>query len=144
MNSYAESKQALHTGLCSEWAFSGYNEIQAPRERYALIDYDGSRDLLHFRSMYDLAEAYRGWIEESLQEASHLRDGKWMESVAVGTEAFVAASKENLGIKARGREVVGGDGSYELREPPAPYSCISEHENAVLRLQNAYLWKDIG
>ena len=25
----------------SEWTFTGYNEIQAPRERYALIDYEG-------------------------------------------------------------------------------------------------------
>ena len=25
----------------SEWTFTGYNEIQAPRERYGLIDYEG-------------------------------------------------------------------------------------------------------
>src|SRR4030042_5927310 len=66
----------------SEWAFSGYNEIEAPRERYALIDYGGLRDLLDFRSMSDLAEAYRGWVEEAVKEINHLRDGKWTESVA--------------------------------------------------------------
>jgi putative transposase len=58
----------------SKWAFSEYNEIQAPRERYTLIDYEGLRNLLGFRSMYDLGEAYRGWVEESVQEGSHFRD----------------------------------------------------------------------
>src|SRR4030043_2134088 len=40
----------------SEWAFSGYNEIQAPRERYALIDYEGLARLLDIGSMPGLAE----------------------------------------------------------------------------------------
>jgi putative transposase len=74
----------------SEWMFSGYNEIQAPRGRYALIDYQALRDLLDFRSMDELAKAYRGWVEESLREVSCFRDGKWTESVAVGSEEFVA------------------------------------------------------
>jgi hypothetical protein len=66
------------------------------------------------------------------------RDGKWTESVAVDTEAFVPATKEKLGIKAKRREVVGGDGSYELREPPAPYNGVLGHENAVLMPQVTY------
>ena len=126
----------------SEWAFSGYNEIQAPRERYALIDYEGLRNLLDFRSMDDLAEAYRGWVEESEQEGSHFRDEKWTESVAVGSEAYVTETKEKLGFKAKGREVIGGDGSYELREAPASYKSILGHENGGLRLENTYFWDD--
>jgi putative transposase len=128
-------------GHPSEWAFSGYNEIQAPHQRYALIDYEGLRELLNFRGMGDLAEAYRGWVEESLS-AGDPRDGKWTESVAVGTEAFVTATKEKLGVKVKGREVIGGDGSYELRESPAPYKAILGHENNVLRFENTYFWDD--
>jgi hypothetical protein len=30
----------------SEWSFSGYNEIQEPRSRYALIDYEKLQNLL--------------------------------------------------------------------------------------------------
>jgi putative transposase len=131
-------------GHPSEWAFSGYKEIQTPRERYALIDYEGLKDLFGFRSMHDLADAYRGWVEGYLREVSHFRDGKWTESVAVGSEAFVTATKEKLGLRAKGREVVGRDGSYELRESPAAYKVILGHENAVLRLQNEYCWDDIG
>jgi putative transposase len=124
----------------SEWAFSGYKEIQAPRERYALIDYEGLRDLLNFRSMDDLAEAYRGWVEGSVQEASHFRDEKWTESIAVGSETFVTMTKEKLGYKVKGREVIGGNGSYQLREPPAAYKGILGYENGGLRLENIYFW----
>jgi len=44
----------------SEWLFSGYNEIHAPHKRYALLDYEGLRELLKFRRKEDLAYAYRG------------------------------------------------------------------------------------
>jgi REP element-mobilizing transposase RayT len=125
----------------SEWPFGGYNEIQSPRERYALIDYIDLRDLLDFKAMDDLAAAYRGWIEESIKEVGHFRDEKWTESVAVGSEAFVKSTKERLGFKARARELIGGEGSYELRETAAPYNGYFGHENGVLRLQNEYFWE---
>ena len=97
-------------GHPSEWPFSGYNEIQAPRERYALVDYKGLRELFNFRGMNDLADAYRGWVEDSLSRGDHYRDGKWTESVAVGSEGFVSATKEKLGFKVKGREVIGSEG----------------------------------
>jgi putative transposase len=102
------------------------------------------RDLLDFKTMDDLAAAYRAWIEESLREASHFRDEKWTESVAVGGEAFVIATKEKLWIKARGRELIGVDGSYELKESSAPYSGVLGHGNAALKAQNEYLREGIG
>jgi putative transposase len=126
----------------SEWAFSGYSEIQSPRERYALIDYEALRGLLGFTSMNDLAQAYRGWVEESIENESHVRDGKWTESVAVGSEAFLAATKEKLGFKARGREVIEVNGSYELRESLTPYKGILGDENVVLRPENECFWED--
>ena len=58
----------------------------------------------------------------------------------VGSESFVMMTKEKLGIKAKGREVVGEDGSYVLRESPSPYNSILGHENDVPRPQNAYFW----
>jgi REP-associated tyrosine transposase len=125
----------------SEWEFCGYNEIQAARQRYALIDYGELRGLLNFESMDDLTSAYRGWIEESLNEDDGLRDGKWTESIAVGSESFVIATKEALGTKGEGRAVIGGDGGFELRESPGAYNGILRHENATLRPENEYFWK---
>ncbi len=81
-------------GHPSEWSFSGYNEIQAPLQRYALIDYKALKKLLGFEAMDKLAVAYRGWIDEALSQGEHFRDGQWTESVAVGSESFVTTSKE--------------------------------------------------
>jgi hypothetical protein len=93
--------------------------------------------------MNDLAEAYRGWVEESVQGANCFRDGKWTESVAVGSVKFVTATKEALGFRAKGREVVGGNGRFELKVSQTAYWGIFALENAVLSLQNQYLWKDM-
>jgi len=46
--------------------------------------------------------------------------------------------KEILGGRAKGREVIGGDGSYELRESSAAYRGILGYENDGLRLENTY------
>jgi len=126
----------------AEWPFSGYNEIQAPRERYAFIDYEGLKRVLNFKAMDELADAYRGWVEESLSAGDHFRDGKWTESVAVGSERFVVDTWDRLGMRAKGREVVGGDGSYELRECLAAYKGILGHESDGLRLENTFFWDD--
>jgi putative transposase len=100
--------------------------------------------LLHFRLMDDLAAAYRGWVQESAQRTGCFRDGKWTESVAVGSKEFVTATKEKLGFKAKGREVVDRDGNFELKEAQAAYRGILRDENAVLSPQNQYLWEDIS
>jgi REP element-mobilizing transposase RayT len=126
----------------SEWPFSGYNEIQAPRARYALIDYEGLRNTLGFRSLHDMAVAHKRWIEESLKNKSLNRDGKWTESVAVGSELFVRATKTKLGLRAKGRKVMAQGDSHSLREPIASYKGNMRVENEALRLRNSYIWKD--
>ena len=125
----------------SQWPFGGYNEIQKPKLRYALIDYDELKDTLNFNEMDELAESYRGWVEEALKNVRHRRDQRWTESIAVGSESFVTETKERLGFKARGRVASEWDGVFELRDAVAPYNRISGHENAVVRSQNGYLWK---
>ena len=127
----------------SEWAFSGYNEIQVPRRRYKLIDNEGIMGLFGFKVMSDFAEAYRGWIEESINQEMQVREGKWTESIAVGSEPFVTATKERLGFKAKGRKVFGDGRSYELRESLAPYKSVFNQEKADLRPQNEHFWEDI-
>lgn len=124
----------------SQWPFSGYNEIQNPRKRYALIDYGGLKDLLAFRSVDDLKNGYRGWVKESIKDGNHIRDGKWTESVVVGSKEFVEQTKERLSVRAQGREVIETRGAYVLREPSAPYSTGFRGENGILRLQNTYFW----
>ncbi len=62
--------------------------------------------------MDDLANAYRRWIEDVVLTGDRRREGKWTESIAVGSESFVNATQEKLGIKAQGREVIGADDSH--------------------------------
>jgi hypothetical protein len=60
-----------------------------------------------------------------------------------GRERGSCEGDQGLRFRARGREVTGEKGSYELKEPTAPYDVIWRHETADLRLQNEYLWKVI-
>ena len=40
------------------------------------------------------------------------RDDRWSEAIAVGSLAFVDTVKNDLGVKARHRDVIEADGSY--------------------------------
>jgi len=82
-------------------------------------------------------------VRAAVQKADCFRDERWTESVAVGSEQFVAATKEKLGFKAKGREVVGRGGSFELKEAQMPYRGIFRPENAILGPQHQYFWEDI-
>lgn len=68
-----------------------------PRQRYGLIDLDGLRELFNFRSISELANAYRGWVEEPMKEGRYPRDGKWTASIAVGKKEFVEKVRKRLG-----------------------------------------------
>jgi hypothetical protein len=125
----------------SEWPFCGYNEIQSPRQRYSLIDYESLIDLFDIQSMDEFRKTYSGWVEDALQRGSQReREPRWTESIAVGSEGFVRETKEKLGIKAMGREVIRADGSYELREPETPYGVDFGPENDDLRQENEFYW----
>jgi hypothetical protein len=50
---------------------------------------------------------------------------------------------KRLGVKAKGRKIVGGKKNYELCEPGIPYGANFTPENSPLRLKNTYFWDDI-
>jgi hypothetical protein len=97
-------------------------------------------DLLDMKSVDELKEAYRGWVDEALEKQAPGRQPRWTESIAVGSESFVRDTKERLGIKAIGREVIGSNGIYELREPGVSYNANFDPENGDLRHENAFYW----
>ncbi len=125
----------------SEWPFCGYNEIQNPRQRYSLIDYASLIEIFGFQSMDEFKKAYREWVEEALKKDGQ-REPRWSESIAIGGEAFVREAKEKLGGKSLWREIIGADGSFELRECAAVYKPNLGMENAHLRSKNAFYWDD--
>lgn len=126
----------------SEWPFCGYNEIQNPPQRYSLIDYRRLISLLHMKDIEDLQASCKNSVDEAITGIDQTRDSKWTESIAVGSERFIEATKSMLGIKAKGRKIIGREKSYELREAAASYGGDFASENGHLSLKNAYYWDD--
>lgn len=124
----------------SEWDFSGYNEIQKPRQRYALIDYRRLMDLLHISTVDELRHCHKKWVEEILKTQNNMRESKWSQSIAVGSKDFVESIKEKLGIRAKGRKVGYSGGSYHLRETQAAYNSNFSPQNSILSSKNTYFW----
>jgi hypothetical protein len=61
----------------------------------------------------------------------------WTEGFPFGSGGFVRELKEKLGAKAMWREIVGVNGSYELREPIASYEADFPPKNEGLEHENA-------
>ncbi len=126
----------------SEWDFGGYNELQNPRQRYALIDYKRLMDLLYISTVDDLRNSHKKWVEEILKTQNYVRESKWSQSIAVGSKSFVESIKEKLGIRAKGRKVADSKDLYHLREAQAAYNSNFTPEMGVLRAKNTYFWSD--
>ena len=90
------------------------------------------------RNLKELQESLKRLIEEALESKNNGRQSKWTESISVRNKGFVEATKERLGIRAKGRKVFRNNGAYELREPAAPYKGVFDPENGLLRLENTY------
>ena len=126
-----------------EWPFCGYNDIQSPRQRYSIIDYQRLISLLQMKDLEELQESCRNIIEEAICSRETSRERKWSESIAVGNKSFIEATVKRLGIKALGRKIFGNSKSYELREPVVPYGANLTPENGYLSPQNTYFWNDV-
>lgn len=106
----------------AQWEPGGYAEIQAPRQRYSIIDHRALMDLLGIRSQDSLRNAHGVWVEQALARGSLVRESKWTESVAVGSTGFVETIKCRLGIRGKGRRVCIQGEESSLREPQDSYS----------------------
>jgi len=126
-----------------DWPFCGYNEIQSPRQRYSIIDYQTLISFLQMKDLEELQESCKNRVEQALQSREKAREPKWNESVAVGNKPFIETAIKKLGIKALGRKVFGNGEGFEIREQGVPYSVNFAPENGTLSLKNSYFWNDI-
>jgi len=120
----------------SEWAHSGYNEIQNPKKRYGIIDVSRLTSILQFDDSEKLRASHYNWVEEKLTENDGNRETEWTESIGVGSRSFLQTVKERLGYRARGRSVLEGKGpgTYQLRETQSLYA------SSIQERGNRYLW----
>jgi REP element-mobilizing transposase RayT len=94
----------------SEWAHCGYNEIQNPKKRYGIIDFQRLMSVLQFDRPEQLRESHYNWVEEKLKQNDGNRDAEWTESIGVGSKSFLQILKQKLGYRAIGRSVADGGG----------------------------------
>ncbi len=127
----------------SEWAFCGYNEIQKPKRKNVLINYEKLTELLGFDSYDEVKKYHKRLVDDFLENGKNIRDDKWTKSIAVGNRTFVDKVKALMGILAIGRKSTGVDQSYELREPETHYSTHNGVEKSDIGPENTYFWNII-
>ena len=120
----------------SEWAFCGYNEIQAPPQRYTLIDRKLLTTLLGIDNTEKFSKTYKGWVEAVLKRGNNVREDKWTQSIAVGGKEFVEMVKDRLGYKVIGRKISGTKTDFELKENMLPYRASFTGKMSSLRPKN--------
>jgi putative transposase len=124
----------------SKWSSSGYKEIQEPRRKNILIDYERLQRLVGPESYDQLRSSHRGWIEEYLGNGAKSRREEWTESIAVGSRPFIEKVNALLGFKVKGRNVIEDGEGYQLREGAFHYTALFGAEKDDIGPQNTYSW----
>jgi len=73
--------------------------------------------LLRIDSLRALRKLRGEWVEERLARGELAREGRWTESVAIGSRDFTQRIKAKLGSRAKGRRVSGSVDDSTLCEP---------------------------
>jgi putative transposase len=118
-----------------QWEFCGYNEIQNPKKRKGIIDFDRLMGLLGFENYDDLKDAHSRWVASEMQTANRDKDNKWTQSIGVGSKTFIEKIKKTLGYRATGRKIISADDTFELRESIAPFGNADNLDSG-----NTFLW----
>ena len=124
----------------TEWPFCGYNEIQKPRRKNILIDYERLRKLLDFDTYDRVISYHKKWVEDYLGKGKNIRDEKWTKSIAVGNRSFIEKVKSLMGAQAIGRKRTEAGESYQLREPGVLYRSHLGAKKSDIGSENIYFW----
>jgi hypothetical protein len=125
----------------SQWSFCGYNEIQYPKRKNVLINYEKLRELLGMGPYDQVISHHKSWVEEHLRNGKSIREDKWTGSIAVGSKSFIERVKSILGGLVKGRKIKENGDGYQLRESSVPYSGFLKAENEDIGLKNTYFWE---
>jgi len=70
----------------AEWPCGGYNEIQEPKRKNVLINYERLRELLGFDTYDSVKTGHKKWIESRLENNADFREEKWTRSIAYSAQ----------------------------------------------------------
>jgi putative transposase len=118
----------------------GYNEIQRPRRKYVLIDYEVLSHLSGFDNFDDFQSSHRNWIEAALSDNQTQRQECWTQSIAAGSRSYVEAVKNQMGGFAIGRKIRENAIGFELREPQPVYNGFLEAKKSDIEAGNLCFW----
>lgn len=109
-----------------QWADGGYRELVDQRQRYVTTDLAALLDVLGISDLRRLATARAQWVDDCINSGRLHRDSAWTEPLAVGSESFVEAVRQELGARAQHRSIIeeGDDSKFVLRETSSPYRAI--------------------
>ncbi len=124
----------------NQWVHGGYREIQAPRRKCILIDYDQLKKLCGFDDFESFQEAHRKWVETAVGEEISQRESTWTQAVAVGTDTFVEKIKKQLKALAIGRRISPTKDGWELREEVSAYNAFLGAQKVDMDPENSYSW----
>jgi putative transposase len=110
------------------------------RRRNTILALDALADAAEVDNRKALAKAHREWVEDALASEAFQQNDAWTRSLAAGSPAFVLKTKEMLGARGKGRDLVGIGGSFVLREGQEIYEANSALKNRPTGSDNAYLW----
>ena len=123
-----------------DWPHGGYNEIQRPRRRNVLIDYETLSHLSGFSNFEDFQSSHRRWVQSELSDGELKRDDSWVQSLATGSQSFVEAVKKQLHAFAIDRSVRKKADGFELRELQSPYKAVLDTEKSDMAGENLCFW----
>lgn len=120
-----------------QWPYGGYLEIQNPRRKCRLIDYDTLGRLAGFSDFSAFQVAHHQWVLAEMKKNNHHREAQWTEAVAVGSQSFVGSIKKRMGCLAQGRQVRNLSEGCELRDDMASYNGHLVAENRKIAPKKA-------
>lgn len=107
-----------------EWEWCGYRELVGERKRFCLLDVDRLLELLGVESRELFIEMHEERIVRRIREQHLEREGFWTESIAVGSEAFLADIAAKTKWRARLRRGKTEEGMFYIREDMSAYSVF--------------------
>jgi len=125
-----------------QWPHGGYNEIQHPRRKNVLIDYETLGHLSGFNNFDEFQSAHKQWIESALSDNKMQREEYWTKSIATGSRSFVESVKRQMRSFATGRRVRKNAEGFELRESQSPNNAYSDTEKSDMGDKNLWFWNE--
>jgi putative transposase len=120
-----------------DWEVCGYNEIQNPKPRKRVIDFEALLRLLNVDSHKTLVDLQNHLVQNEISHSK--RNPIWTESIAIGDTEYLEGIKLSLGSRGTYRQIAGEHGSQILREPDAGYHAVFDGKLGKLGVISAQI-----